>query len=843
MSEYIINEQEEDELQSGSSLSLRAILELTWALRYWIILSIFVCLCCAAVYLYIKPKTYHSAALVMVTTDKNAGMGSSAQMSFIADMTGMQNYNSLTNEKIIIKSTPVLQAVVDELGLNVRYFVRNHMVNRETLPQEVRMKFTSADSINLNRLPAFRIDYDVIDTTSLRISIRRLNGHDGESIYADKVVKYGEEIPLLNWGTLQFRFWDEAKTRFRGKSYDYFTSGVHYIMLYSPQTRARELARQIGVEVMEDQSSRMSTSSILQLVMRDIHPERSEKVLAKVIEKYNELTKTYYMTSNAKTMEFIENRLQDLSGELSEVEGNIQQFSSDNRMVDLESQAKMSLSTDAAAQQQLQEVDVQLALLEMIAKELKSNSPYTVLPSNVGLSDASIVGFITSYNTACIERARLMAGSSENSPVVQRLSKQITDLSAVIEKSIANQQASLNLQRRELTRQMGRSKGYLSSVPGQKINLAQIERERSVIEPLYVLLQKKREETMLTIVAEPDIARVVEYPENNSLLVGPNARQVILVAIVIGFLLPLLIVYLIMLTKTKVQNPDDIASRTRVPLLGVVPRREGRAFKAADMAEKGSSGSSSVLSEAMRTIRTNIGFMSGKVLQFTSSIPGEGKSFVSANVAISLCSIGKKVILVETDLRKGRQHRLFDLPRNRKEGLSNYLSGELEDWHEAVVSVEQFPGLDLLLKGGVPPNPNELLSSERFGILIKELRDIYDYIILDSPPYLVIADPMTLNKHVDRNIYVMRSGKSDLRFVNEIDAAVKGQKLNNVSIILNDVQMASSKAKYGYSYGYSYGYGYGYGYRYGYGYGYNNEEKQEKPGLRSRLRSFFSKKK
>ena len=842
MSEYIINEQEEDALQSGSSLSLRAILEMTWALRYWIILSIFVCLCFASVYLYIKPKTYHSAALVMVTTDKNAGMGSSAQMSFIADMTGMQNYNSLTNEKIIIKSTPVLQAVVEELGLNVRYYVRNHWVNRETLPQEVRMTFVGGDSVNLNNLPTFRIDYDVIDTTLLRVNVRRLFGRDGEDIYKDKEVRFGEELTLGDWGAVRFRFWEEAKTRFNGSSYDYFMSGSHYIMLYSPQMRARELSRQIGVEVMEDQSSRMSTSSILQLVMRDIHPERAEKVLDKAIEKYNELTKTYYMTSNAKTMEFIDNRLEDLSGQLSAVEGNIRQFSSKNQMVDLESQAKLSLNTDATAQQQLQEVDVQLALLEMIASELKTNQPYTVLPSNVGLSDPSIVGFITNYNTACIERARLVAGSSENSPVVQRLSKQIADLRAVIEKSVANQKTSLTLQRTELTRQQGRSKGYLSSVPGQKINLAQIERERSVIEPLYVLLQKKREETMLTIVAEPDIARVVEYPENNTVLVGPNKRQVILVAFVIGFLLPLLIVHLLMLMKTKVQSPDDIVSRTRVPLLGVVPRREGRSFKAADMAEAGSLGSSSVLSEAMRTIRTNIGFMSGKVLQFTSSIPGEGKSFVSANVAISLCSIGKKVILVETDLRKGRQRRLFDLPRTQSSGLSNYLSGELQDWHQTVVPIKEFPGLDLMLKGGVPPNPNELLSSDRFGVLITELREAYDYIILDSPPYLVIADPMTLNKHVDRNIYVVRSGKSDLRFINEIEAAVKANKLNNVSIILNDVQMAGRRAKYGYSYGYSYGYGYGYGYRYGYGYGYNNDE-VKKPGIFSRLLGFFSKKK
>ena len=839
MSEYIINEQEEDELQSGNSLSLRAILELTWALRYWIIFSIFVCLCCATVYLYVKPKTFHSSALVMVTTDKNAGMGSSAQMSFIADMTGMQSYNSLSNEKIIIKSTPVVQAVVEELGLNVRYFVRNHMVNRETMPQEVRMRYTPIEGVNQNNLPVYRIDYQVIDTTSLRLSLRRLRSEQ-PPVYEDRVVRFGEDLALPGWGTFSFSFWDEARARYQDGHYDYFTSGNHYILLYSPQDRARELASQIGVEVMEDQSSRMSTSSILQLVMRDIHPERAEAVLAKVIEKYNELTKTHYMASNAKTMEFIGNRLEELGGQLSQVEGNIKQFSTNNHMVDLESQAKLSLTTDQTVQQELQEVDVQLALLQMIAAQLKENDPYTVLPSNVGINDPSIVSFITSYNTACIERSRLLAGSSVSNPVVQRLDRQIDELSDVIGKSVANQQTSLGLKRQELSKQQGRQKGYLSSVPGQKISLAQIEREQSVIEPLYVLLQKKREETMLTIVAEPDIARIVEYPENNSILVGPNTRQVLVVAFVLGFLLPLVVIYLLTLMKTKVQTPDDIATRTRVPLLGVVPRHEGPAFHASQMIGQGSQGSQSVLSEAMRTIRTNIGFLSGQVLQITSSIPGEGKSFVSANIAISLSSIGKRVILVETDLRKGRQRRTFDLPRNHKQGLSNYLSGEVSDWHQSVQQVQGIDGLSILLKGAVPPNPNELLSSPRFGQLIQELRQEYDYIILDSPPYLVIADPMTLNQYVDRNIYVMRAGKADLRFINEVDAAAKGDKLSNVSIILNDVQMNGSHVRYGYNY--HYGYGYGYGYRYGYGYGYNNDATPRRSGLRQFASRLFRKK-
>lgn len=827
MSEYIINEQEDDELHSGNSLTLRGMLEMTWALRLWILLSILLCLGCAAVYLYIKPKVYNSYALVMVTTDKNAGMAQSSQMSFIADMTGVQAYNSLSNEKVIIRSTPVLQAVVEEQGLNVRYYVRNHGVCRETLPQEVRMQFHPAEGVSQSKLPTLRFDYDVIDTLQLRVSVNRLTSAGDEiSVLSGQIIPYGQPLPVMDLGTVTFSFWDDARPRYDGHRYDYFTSGSHYTMLYSSQTRARELASRIAVDVMEDQSSRMSTSSILQLVMQDIHPERSELVLAKVIEKYNELTKSYYMSSNAKTMEFIDNRLADLSSQLSAVEGDIRQYSQRHGMVDLASQAQLTLNAESTLARQLQEVEVQLALLDMVTSELQGSPSCTVLPSNIGLSDASLVAFISSYNAACIERARLVSGSSDSSPVVVKLDKQIADLRHVIEKSVDTQQQSLRLQQAELKRQNGRTRGQLQDVPEQKIGLAQIERTQSVIEPLYVLLQKKREETMLTIVAEPDIARVVEYPDNNSVLIGPNRHQILAFALIIGLLLPLVVVYILSLLKTKVHTPDDVVTRTRAPLLGVVPRHSVTTFRAADMLAEGSAGNSSVLSEAMRTIRTNLSFLSGQVLQITSSVPGEGKSFISANIAISLSQIGKRVILLETDLRKGRQRRTFDLPRDHRRGLSNYLSGEVTDWHQALCPIADFPGLDVMLKGAVPPNPNELLSSQRFAQLIAELRQTYDYIILDSPPYLVIADPTTLSQLVDRNIYVIRAGKADLRFVDEMNAAVRTGRLSNVSVVLNDVEMSSRYNKYGYRYGY--GYGYGYGYRYGYGYGYGNEDKVKK---------------
>lgn len=824
-----------------SQFDLQFILNLMWRLRFWMILSAIVCLGVAAVYLYTKTNSYASQMVILITTDKNAGMSNSAEMSFIQDMTGISSFNSLENEKVIIRSTPVVQKAVEELNLNVRYFVDHHFKTIETLSEEIHLDYEPNPNYNVNNLPLLRIDYDVLDSTRMVLSLtdssRKRRGNNGY-IYEDTLVNLPCTIDLPRYGRIHLSYRAPmtdpeemmVNTSNESSSFEYMTPGEHYILLYSPQSRAQEICKALDVAVVEEgrRSSSIGggSSSIIAITLVDNIPARAELLLEKIVAQYNHQTKEYYSMSYTNTMEFIQTRLVDLKDQLTGVEGKIKDFSIDNNVYDLQSQASFNLNSDMQRQQRAQEIDIQISLLNMVANELKEKQEYTTIPSNIGITDNSILSSITEYNRLCVERVRLLSGSSESSPVIKQQNLQLNARRELICKTIESQLAMLTSQKEEINKMVGKSKSQMKQLPGQRLNLAGIEREQSVIEPLYVLLQKKREETMLAIIAEPDIARIVEHSENNTALIGPNRKRIFLIALLIGLMLPLGIAYAILMLKTKITTPEDITSRTHIPILGVVPQSSSKVTKAREIIEQ---SSHSTITEVFRSLRASLSFMEGKVFQVTSSIPSEGKSFISVNLAICFAAAGKKTILVETDLRKGHQRRTFELSRDFDKGLSDYLAKQTDDWHSLVYHVPNAENLDVILKGPIPVNPNELLSSERLEKLIEELRAEYDYVILDSPPYLLIADPISINRVADRNIYVMRAGVSDLRFVNEVDMAARTEKLTKPVIVLNGLNIETQgyygRGRYGYGYGYAYGYSYGY-----------NEQHSDNHSLLRRLR-------
>ena len=811
--------------EAESQFDLQFLLNLMWRLRYWMMLSAVACLGIAAAYLYTKSNTYASQMVILITTDKNAGMSNSAEMSFIQDMTGVSSFNSLENEKVIIRSTPVVQKAVEELHLNVRYFVRHHFKTVETLCEELHLDYQPAPGFNVNSLPELDIEYDLQDSTRMTLSVtdssRKRRGGDG-CLFRDSLVTLPCSIALPRYGTLSFAFRQhdadesdvDAAPEASGSGFAYLTPGSHSIRLYSPQVRAQEICAAMSVDVVEESRHSNSLgggSSIIVITLNDNIPVRAEHTLEKIVEQYNRQTKEYYSLSYTNTMEFIQTRLIDLKDQLSGVEGRIKDFSVGNNVYDLQSQASFTINSDMQRQQRAQEIDIQISLLNMVNKQLKEQNDYATIPSNIGITDNTIVSSIAEYNRLCVERVRLLSSSSESSPVIKQLYLQLDSRRDIICKTIENQLSMLNSQREEIMGQLGESKSQMKQLPGKRLSLAEIEREQSVIEPLYVLLQKKREETMLAIIAEPDIARIVEHAENNTALTGPNRRRIYLLALILGLALPIGVAYAFVLLKTKVTSPEDISSRTRIPILGVVPQSPNRITKAREIIEQ---SSHSTITEVFRSLRTSLSFMDGKVLQVTSSIPSEGKSFVSVNLAICFAAAGKKTVLVETDLRKGHQRRAFEVPREFACGLSDYLSGHTTDWHSLLYHVPGTECLDVILKGPIPVNPNELLSNSRLDDLIARLKEEYDYVILDSPPYLLIADPVTVNRVADRNIYVMRAGVSDLRFVNEVDMAEREGKLRHPLIVLNGLNLERQsyygRGRYGYGYGYAYGYSYGY---------------------------------
>ncbi len=806
----------QDSNEEGGLYDIHFYLNLVWRLRYWIIISALAGCGIAFLYLKTKPAIYSSQMVILITTDKNAGMSNSAEFSFIQDMTGMATYNSLENERVIIRSTPVIQKVVEEQELNIRYYTEGTFRDDETLAQDIKMSFVANEGFNANRLPRLRIDYDVTDSTRMKLSVTdsSLRQWNDGIVVRDTMVTLPATVSLPRYGTLRFVYRNIGQENDETGEEKASAKKRRYIQLYSPLVRAKEICSGIGVNVVEDgkRASMGGSSSILQLTITDNIPARAEMLLESIVHQYNLQTKEYYTMSYTNTMEFIQQRLADLKGQLTGVEGRIKDFSIGNDVYDIQSQTSFTINSDMQRQQRVQEIGIQIGLLEMVANELHQQNGFTTIPSNVGITDGAITASITEYNRLCVERMRLLSGSSESSPVIKDMDLGLRSRRELICKTIENQIALLNSQQEKIIQQLGKNKKEMQRLPSQKLNLAEIERERSVVEPLYVLLQKKREETMLAIIAEPDIARIVEHAEFNSVSVGPNSSRIYLMALILGLLFPIGLVVAKIALKTKITMPDDITSRTKIPVLGIVPQGQKRYTNVKDII--GQNGQD-ITAEVFRAIRSNLSFMDGKVFQVTSSIPSEGKSFVSVHLAISFALAEKKTILIETDMRKGHLRRQFEVSPEVKDGLAQYLAGQSDDWRSMLIGHPDIKGVDVLLRGSLPPNPNELLSGKRFAQLIEELRGEYDYIILDSPPYLLISDPISINRVADRTIYIMRAGVSDLRFINEIDMADKNGQLTKPYIVLNGLDLESQgyygRGRYGYGYGYAYGYSYGYG--------------------------------
>ena len=328
--------------------------------------------------------------------------------------------------------------------------------------------------------------------------------------------------------------------------------------------------------------------------------------------------------------------------------------------------------------------------------------------------------------------------------------------------------------------------------------MAKIERQQMIVEPLYVLLRQKKEEAMISLYAQTDNARIVEPADGPDRPSSPQPMMIYLCCFVMGIIVPPGVFFMGNLLKRKVSSIKDVQDRTSLPIIGYIPNNETSIVN---------QGSRDILTETFRAVRSNIGFLTGKVFQITSSISGEGKSTVAVNVALTLAFAGKKVLFIETDLRNGYDYKILNVNKSSK-GLATYLSGNstLEEiLRKGVIS----ENLDVILRGAMPPNPNELLSNQKMEKLIADMREQYDYVICDSAPYIIISDPMVVNNYVDSTLYVIRCGVSDLRFIDEINFAFDTGKLKNISLIINGI---NPKAKiYGRYGGYGYGYGYGYG--------------------------------
>lgn len=773
------------------SLDFRYIVDVIWDLKYWIIAAVVAAL--AVGYLYVRFSTpkYSRSATVLIANDRQSG-GMGSELQLLSDITGMRANGIVQNEIYIMRSRPLMQKVVDDLNLNVRYFSHSHLMTHEMYGTSP-ISFELVSGSQKNPYPTVSADIQVNEDTTSYI-IKKLvfvadaddAKHPERKEYKGKQYNFGDAVDLPD-NNVMIISKSALSSRLEPKKYT-----VSHI---SP----KRLAKSYSSKLSAGTTDYKERSSVITLSLTDNIPARADDILNTLIYKYNAESKDFLNVSTRNTLAFIDERLAELEQQLGDIETEARNYKMENTLVDFMYQSQASIAKGTEYEKKLSEVGIQLKFMEMIQKYMSDQgSQYSLLPADIGISDSGLSSAITEYNNVVMERRRLMMSASETNPRVQLLSSQIEDMRSAISMSVDQLKDAYQLQYNTILEEAQAEQSKMADIPGQQLDVAKIERQQSIVEPLYILLRQKKEEALISLNAQTDNARIVEPADGPDQPASPKPMMIYFMCFVLGFILPPGVFFIKDLLKRKVASVKDVTDRTDVPILGVIPVTKDSTIVV--------QGSRDVLSETFRAVRANISFLNGKVFQVTSSISGEGKSTIAVNIAMTLAFAGHKVLLLETDLRNGFDYKYFNVPKSSK-GLSTFLSGK-SDLEQVLYTGLGHANLDAILRGSVPPNPNELLAGKAMEDLIASMRERYDYIICDSSPYIIISDPLVVNKYVDGTIYVVRCGYSDLRFVDEIESASESGRLRNLSIVVNSVNFGGKT--YGRT-GYGYGYGYGYG--------------------------------
>lgn len=549
--------------------------------------------------------------------------------------------------------------------------------------------------------------------------------------------------------------------------------------------------------------------------------QRGQDFINQLLEMYNRNTNNDKNEIAQKTAEFIDERIGIISKELGSTEANLETFKRDAGITDLTSEAQIALAGNAEYEKKSVENRTQISLVNDLRKYLRGNE-YEVLPSNVGLQDAALIGAIERYNEMLVERKRLLRTSTENNPTIVNLDTSIRAMKANVQATLEGTLQGLMITKESLDREASRYSRRISNAPGQERAYVSIARQQEIKAGLYLMLLQKREENAIALAATANNAKIIDEAIADDIPVSPKRSMIYLIALILGVGIPVGIIYLIELTKFKIEGRADVEKLTTVPVVGDIPLTDEKNDKNGSIAVF--ENKNNLMSETFRNIRTNLQFMldnDQKVILVTSTVSGEGKSFVSANLAISLSLLGKKVVIVGLDIRKPGLNKVFQLS-NREKGITQYLSNPETDLMELVQPSDINKNLYILLGGTVPPNPTELLARNGLDKAIETLKKHFDYVILDTAPIGMVTDTLLIGRVADLSVYVCRADythKAEYTLINEL--AIE-KKLSKLCTVINGVDL--KKRKYGYYYGYGkYGKYYSYGKRYGYGYGYGQK--------------------
>ena len=778
----------------------------------WFVGAVIVCLIAAYVYLYVATPVYNISATVLIKDDKKGGNSNNVAGLDELGLSGLiTSSQSIDNEIEVLRSKTLVKEVVNYLNLYVTYQDDDQIPSKElykTSPVQVSMIPQEAEKLKENII----IEMVVQPQGSLDVNVKM---EDKE------IQKHFEKLPAIlptDQGTLSFFQATDSISSKKNEEVSSPVQDVRHITatISQPMNVARGYCENLSIEPTS------KTTSVVTVSLKNSSLQRGQDFINQLLEMYNRNTNNDKNEIAQKTAEFIDERIGIISKELGSTEADLETFKRDAGITDLSSDAQIALTGNAEYEKKQVENRTQISLVEDLKKYLGHNE-YEILPSNVGLKDITLAAQIDRYNEMLIERKRLLRTSTENNPAIINLDTSIRATKANVQATLEGTLQGLFITKADLDREAKRYMRRISDAPGQERQYVSIARQQEIKAGLYLMLLQKREENAIMLAATANNAKIIDDAIADVIPVSPKRSIIYLAALCLGIAIPVVVIFLIDLTKFKIEGRADVEKLTSVPVVGDIPLTDEKNTKDGSIAVF--ENQNNLMSETFRNIRTNIQFMlqnDKKVILVTSTVSGEGKSFTSANLAISLSLLGKKVVIVGLDIRKPGLNKVFNLSSKEK-GITQYFANPEMDLLSLVQSSDVNKNLYILPGGTVPPNPTELLARDGLDKAIEILKKNFDYVILDTAPIGMVTDTLLIGRVADLSAYVCRADythKAEYTLINEL---FHEQKLPNLCTIINGVDL--KKRKYGYYYGYGkYGKHYGYGKRYGYGYGYGQEK-------------------
>ena len=778
----------------------------------WFVGAVLVCLIGAWIYLRMATPVYNISATVLIKDDKKGGnTGGMAGLEELGLSGLISSSQNIDNELEVLRSKTLVKEVVNQLNLYVSY------TDEDEFPSKNMYK-TSPIIVSLTPQEAEKLS----DPMIVEMLLYPQGSLDvGVTIGDKEYQKHFEKLPAvfpMDEGTLAFFQSPDSLMANKDTTEESSAQNVRRITakINSPMKVARVYCENLTIEPTS------KTTSVAVISLKNSSLQRGQDFINQLLEMYNRNTNNDKNEIAQKTAEFIDERIDIISKELGNTEANLENFKRNAGITDLTSEAQIALTGNAEYEKKRVENRTQISLLEDLRKYIRGNE-YEVLPSNVGLQDAALVATIERYNEMLVERKRLLRTSTENNPAIVNLDTSIRAMKSNVQATLDGTLQGMLITKADLDREANRFSRRISDAPGQERQFVSIARQQEIKAGLYLMLLQKREENAIALAATANNAKIIDEAIADDIPVSPKRKIIYLIALVLGVGIPVGIIYLIGLTKFKLEGRADVEKLTTVPIVGDIPLTDEKNEKDGSIAVF--ENQNNLMSETFRNIRTNLQFMlqnDKKVILVTSTVSGEGKSFISANLAISLSLLGKKVVIVGLDIRKPGLNKVFRLSTKEK-GITLYLANPDTDLMSLVQPSDVNKNLSILPGGTVPPNPTELLARDGLDKAIEILKKNFDYVILDTAPVGMVTDTLLIGRVADLSVYVCRADythKVEYTLINEL---AEEKKLPNLCTVINGVDL--KRRKYGYYYGYGkYGKYYGYGKRYGYGYGYGQEK-------------------